>query len=259
MRIAALIEYDGSPFNGWQLQNNGRSIQGCVEAALSKVADETIRVTVAGRTDAGVHAAGQVIHFDTQVQRTSHAWVRGAVSNLPTEVALLWASEVDAEFHARFSATGRHYDYVILNRAIRPTYLARRVTHEYRPLDVARMQQAAQYLVGTHDFNAFRSVECQAKTSVREVRSLTVERHGDYVRLHAYANAFLHHMVRNIAGVLLAIGAGEREPDWAQTVLASRDRTQGGVTAPPDGLYLTAVEYPETFGIPRLSRGLGLW
>jgi tRNA pseudouridine38-40 synthase len=259
MRIAALIEYDGSPFNGWQLQNNGRSIQGCVEAALSKVADEPIRVTVAGRTDAGVHAAGQVIHFDTNVHRTNHAWVRGAVSNLPTEVALLWAGEVDAEFHARFSATGRHYDYVILNRAIRPTYLARRVTHEYRALDVARMQQAAQYLVGTHDFNAFRSVECQAKTSVRELRALTIERHGEFVRLRAYANAFLHHMVRNIAGVLLAIGAGEREPVWAGEVLESRDRTRGGVTAPPDGLYLTEVEYPRQFGIPRFSRPLGLW
>lgn len=259
MRIAALIEYDGSPFNGWQLQNNGRSIQGCVEAALSRVADEPIRVTVAGRTDAGVHAVGQVIHFDTNAQRAGHAWVRGAVSNLPTEVALLWAAEVDAEFHARFSATGRHYDYVILNRTIRPTYLARRVTHEYRPLDAARMHEAAQHLVGTHDFSAFRSIECQAKSPVRELRALSVERRDEFVRIHAYANAFLHHMVRNIAGVLLSIGAGEREPGWAKQVLESRDRTQGGVTAPPDGLYLAEVEYPPPFGIPRLSRSMGLW
>jgi tRNA pseudouridine38-40 synthase len=259
MRIAAILEYDGSPFAGWQLQGGKRTVQGCVEAAFSKVADEPIRVTVAGRTDAGVHACAQVIHFDTSARRTSYSWVRGAVSNLPPEIAVLWAGEVDAGFHARFAATGRHYHYMILNRPIRPTYLARRVTHEYRPLDVARMHAAARHLIGTHDFSSFRSVECQAKSPTRDLRALTVARQGDIVRIHAYANAFLHHMVRNLAGVLMDIGAGERDPDWAREVIEARDRTRGGVTAPPDGLYLAAVEYPEAFDVPRLSAGPGLW
>lgn len=259
MRIAAILEYDGSRFSGWQRQERLTTVQESVEQALSHVANEPIRVTVAGRTDAGVHAAAQVIHFNTTANRSSYSWVRGANSNLPTEVALLWAAEVDASFHARFSATGRHYRYVILNRAVRPTYLAGRVTHEYRPLDVARMQQAARYLVGEHDFTSFRSIECEAKSPVRELRALGIERNGEFVRIHAYANAFLHHMVRNLAGVLLTIGAGEREPEWARAVLEARDRTEGGVTAAPDGLYLAQVEYPAVFGIPPLSNPQSLW
>ena len=259
MRIAAILEYDGSRFSGWQRQGQERTIQGCVEAALSKVADQPIRVTVAGRTDAGVHACAQVIHFDTSARRDEFSWVRGANSNLPTDIALLWAAEVDAGFHARYSATGRRYHYVILNRPIRPTFLSGCVTWDYRLLDVAAMRQAAGHLVGSHDFSSFRSSECQAKTPVRELRSLDVIRHGELVHIRAYANAFLQHMVRNIAGVLLAIGAGEQEPDWAREVLEARDRARGGVTAPPDGLYLTAVEYPAEFGLPTLSRDIGLW
>ena len=259
MRIAAIIEYDGSRFSGWQLQVDQLTVQQCVEQALSKVADEPIRVIVAGRTDAGVHALGQVIHFDTNAVRSSHSWVRGANSHLPREVALLWAGEVDPSLHARFTATGRHYRYVILNRPIRPTYLAARVTHEHRPLDIERMRQAASHLIGTHDFTSLRSIQCEAPSPVRELRALTVERNGEFVYLHAYANAFLHHMVRNLAGVLIAIGASEREPDWARTVLAARDRRQGGVTAAPDGLYLSEVEYPPTFNIPRLSSTRFLW
>lgn len=255
MRIAAILEYDGSRFSGWQSQEQGRTIQAEVERALSKVADEPIRVTVAGRTDAGVHALAQVIHFDTNAERSSYSWVRGANSNLPPEIALRWAAEVDASFHARFAATGRHYRYLVLNRSVRPTYLAGRVTHEYRPLDAARMRQAAVLLVGTHDFTSFRSIECEAKSPLRELRALEVARDGEFVRIHAYANAFLHHMVRNLSGVLLAIGAGEREPGWAREVLEARDRTKGGVTAPPDGLYLSEVEYPASFGIARLSGG----
>lgn len=259
MRIAAILEYDGSRFSGWQRQERLTTVQEAVEQALSRVANEPIRVTVAGRTDAGVHAAGQVIHFDTTASRSSHSWVRGANSNLPTEVALLWASEVDASFHARFNATGRHYHYVVLNRPVRPTYLAARVTHEYHPLDESRMQQAARYLVGEHDFTSFRSIECEAKSPVRDLRALSVERRGELVRIHAYANAFLHHMVRNLAGVLLTIGAGEREPEWARDVLDARDRTKGGVTAAPDGLYLARVEYPAAFGIPQLSNPQAVW
>jgi tRNA pseudouridine38-40 synthase len=259
MRIAALLEYDGSNFSGWQRQENARSVQACVEEALSKVANEPVQVTVAGRTDAGVHALAQVIHFDTSAARGEYSWVRGAISNLPDDVALLWAGEVDGGFHARFSATGRRYHYVILNRPVRPTYLRGRVTWEYRLLDVEAMRAGAKHLIGTHDFSSFRSAECQAKSPVRELRSLEVERHGEFVHIRVYANAFLQHMVRNIAGVLTSIGAGEQKSGWAQAVLAARDRTQGGVTAPPDGLYLTDIEYPEQFKIPRLSRDIGLW
>lgn len=250
MRIAAVIEYDGSPFSGWQRQDNARSVQACVEAALSRVADAPVRTTVAGRTDAGVHALGQVVHFDTGAARPADAWVRGTNSNLPREIAVLWAGEVGSDFHARYSATGRRYRYVVLNRAVRPTYLAGRVTHAYRPLDVERMRAAAQYLIGEHDFTSFRSIECEAKSPVRELRVLEVERHGQYINIDVCANAFLHHMVRNLAGVLLEIGSGGRVPAWAREVLEARDRTKGGVTAPPDGLYLAGVDYPDAFGVP---------
>ena len=259
MRIAAIVEYDGSNFSGWQRQDHARSVQGAVEEALSKVADEPVQVTVAGRTDAGVHALAQVIHFDTSAARSEYSWVRGANSNLPADVALLWAAPVDDGFHARYSATGRHYHYVILNRPIRPTYLARRVTHEFRLLDVKPMQEAARHLVGEHDFTSFRAAECQAKSPVRELRALEVTRHGELVHVRAHANAFLQHMVRNLAGVLMTIGAGERAPGWAREVLEARDRAAGGVTAAPDGLYLREIEYPDSFMIPRLSRDVGLW
>lgn len=259
MRIAAILEYDGSRFSGWQRQEQARSVQAVVEEALSRVADEPIQVTVAGRTDAGVHAAGQAIHFDTSATRTEYSWVRGANSNLPSEVAVLWAGPVDDGFHARYSATGRHYHYIILNRPIRPTYLAGRVTHEYRLLDAAVMQEASQYLLGEHDFTSFRAAECQAKSPVRELRALDVVRHDEFVHIRAHANAFLQHMVRNIAGVLMTVGAGEREPSWVKEVLEARDRSAGGVTAAPDGLYLREIEYPETFKLPRLSRAVGLW
>ncbi len=250
MRIAAILEYDGAAFSGWQRQPHAPSVQAAVEAALSNVADEDIAVTVAGRTDAGVHATAQVIHFDTNVTRSSHGWLRGTNSNLPRGIAMLWAGEVADDFHARFGAIEREYRYVILNRPVRPTYLAGRVTHEYRALDVERMNAGAQHLIGTHDFNAYRAAECQAKSPVRELRRLAVERNGEIVTITATANAFLHHMVRNIAGVLMTIGAGEHEPEWAREILETRDRTQGGITAPPDGLYLTRVSYPERFGMP---------
>jgi tRNA pseudouridine38-40 synthase len=258
MRIAAIVEYDGSGFCGWQWQDDVPSVQQAVEQALSKVANEPVHVTVAGRTDAGVHALAQVFHFDTGVQRTDYAWVRGTNSYLPDSVALLWAGQVSDEFNARFSATGREYRYVILNRPVRPALRARRVTHEYRPLDVERMQYAAQSLVGVHDFSSYRAMQCQAKSPVRDLRALEVEREGEQVVIRAYANAFLHHMVRNLAGVLMDIGAGEREPDWAREVLHARDRTVGGMTAPPDGLYLTSIQYPAGFGIPAMRGALPL-
>ena len=259
MRVAAIVEYDGSGFCGWQLQDDVRTVQGAIERAIGVVANESIRVITAGRTDTGVHATGQVIHFDTSANRNPRSWVRGINSNLPQDVVVLWAQDVDDDFHARFRATGRHYQYVILNRPVPPAYLNGKVTWDYRPLDVERMQAAATLLTGTHDFSSFRTVHCQARDPVRELRTLTIQRKGETVLIHIYANAFLHHMVRNIAGVLMTIGAGEREPVWAQEVLAARDRTLGGMTAPADGLYLTSVEYPEHYNIKQLSPGPPLW
>ena len=206
MRIALGIEYDGSDFAGWQLQKGGvRTVQGAVEQALSRVADHPLRVICAGRTDAGVHATAQVVHFDTQVGRSMHSWVYGANANLPKTVSVQWARAVSDDFHARFSAIRRRYRYVILNRELRPAFLASRVAWEYRPLDEALMRQAAQDLEGVHDFSAYRAVACQAKSPVRSLFELTVKRDRDLVILDLEANAFLHHMVRNIAGVLRRI------------------------------------------------------
>lgn len=259
MRIAAIVEYDGSAFSGWQLQDGTRTVQGEVEAAISSVADEPVRITVAGRTDTGVHATGQVIHFDTSAERAPHSWLNGVNANLPNDVVLRWARPVAADFHARFSATGRRYHYVILNRPQRPSLLRGRVTWERRPLDAVRMQRAANDLIGQHDFSSFRTVHCQAKSAVRDLRELKVWRVENRVVLSVYANAFLHHMVRNIAGVLIYIGFGEHDTGWAKEVLELRDRTRGGITAPSDGLYLTDVEYPAGFQIPQLSPETGLW
>ena len=260
MRIALGIEYDGSDFAGWQSQEGGvRTVQGSVEQALTKVADRPVRVICAGRTDAGVHATAQVIHFETDAVRSPRAWVYGANANLPKSVSVQWAHGVDDEFHARFSAARRRYRYVILNREVRPTFLAWRVAWEYRPLDAARMQAAASHLIGEHDFSAYRAIACQAKSPVRNLHELTVSRDRDLIFLDLEANAFLHHMVRNIAGVLMDIGAGKQSPDWAREVLHTRDRTLGGVTAPPHGLYLTGVAYPERFGLPPLSRSRVVW
>lgn len=259
MRIVAILEYDGTAFCGWQWQDGVRTVQDVVEQALSTVADENIRAITAGRTDTGVHACAQVIHFDTSSIRDERSWLRGANSNLPADVAVRWVGQRDDEFHARFSATGRRYHYIILNRPMKPTYLAGKVTWDYRELDERRMQKAARHLVGKHDFNAYRSVHCQAKSPVKEIRELNVYRSGSFIHIEAYADAFLHHMVRNIAGVLMAIGAGEQDHYWAKEVLEARDRTLGGVTAPPDGLYLAAIEYPERFDIPYLSPQSGLW
>lgn len=253
MRIALGLEYDGSPFCGWQYQEGVETVQRCVEQALSKVADHPVRVSCAGRTDAGVHATGQVIHFESDAARTLRSWVLGVNANLPKAVCVLWATPVPDGFHARFSARRRRYRYVLFNRPVRPTFLARRVSWEYRPLDAGLMAEAAQFLVGEHDFSSFRALECQAKHPIRTLYRLEVSRDGQLVFLDAEANGFLHHMVRNIVGVLATIGAGERPASWAQEVLDRRNRTLGGVTAPAHGLYLTGVQYPPEFGLPEPS------
>ena len=260
MRIALGIEYDGSEFHGWQLQDDGvRTVQGAVERALGKVANEPVRVFCAGRTDTGVHGSGQVIHIDTTAQRDERAWVFGANANLPKDVAVLWAKPVPDSFHARFSAMRRAYRYVIFTRPVRPTFLAYRVTWSYCDLDVERMQLAAEYLLGEHDFSSYRAQGCQAKSPIRTIYRLDVSRHDDFIFIDIEANAFLHHMVRNIAGVLMSIGSGEAGTQWAQQVLEHRDRTQGGVTAPPYGLYLTTVHYPPEFGLPTLPPASSVW
>lgn len=253
MRIALGVEYDGSAFCGWQSQPGVRTVQAGVEQALSQVANHAVRVITAGRTDTGVHAAGQVIHFDTTAVRSMHSWVFGANSHLPKDIGMIWAQQVSDDFHARFSATARHYRYVIMNRPVRPAMLASHVSWCYRPLDVGQMTAAASYLVGEHDFSSYRALSCQAKNPVRTVRRLDLVRHGELVVIDIVANAFLQHMVRNIAGVLMMIGAGECEPDWARRVLQARDRTLGGVTAPAQGLTLLGVEYPQQFALPGLS------
>jgi tRNA pseudouridine38-40 synthase len=250
VRIALGIEYDGRAFHGWQSQDALRNVQDVVQAALSRVADRPVRVQCAGRTDAGVHARGQVAHFDTDAVRSPRSWVLGTNSHLADDVSLLWAAAVADDFHARFSAVRRSYRYLILNRGSRPALLHGRATWIHRPLDAEAMHRAGQALVGTHDFSSYRAVACQAKSPVRSLHSLDVLRRGDLVELHVTANAFLHHMVRNIAGVLIAVGKGDAGLVWPAEVLALRDRTLGGVTAPPDGLYFEAVDYPPQFGVP---------
>ena len=249
-RYAVGVEYDGSRFHGWQSQLGVTTVQDLLEGALSSVAAAPIRVITAGRTDTGVHASGQVAHFDTVAERTALNWVRGANTNLPEGLAVTWANEVDNRFHARFSALSRKYRYILFCRDVRPTYLAQRVSWTYESLDVQRMCAAAICLEGRHDFSAFRASGCQAKQPVREIHELTVNKKGPWIWIDVEADGFLQHMVRNIAGVLTAIGTGARSVNWAKEVLESRDRAMGGVTALPDGLYLSAVTYPRDFHIP---------
>lgn len=255
-RIALGVEYKGARYRGWQRQEAGvPSVQAALEKALSRVAAEPVGVICAGRTDAAVHASGQVVHFDTRVERPLKAWVMGANANLPGDVSVTWARLMPADFHARFKACARRYRYVIYNDPVRPAHLAEEVTWNHRPLDVARMREAARALVGTHDFTSFRAVQCQAKSPVKTVHHLEVIEHGRFIVLDIRANAFLHHMVRNFAGVLMTIGAGERPVEWAAQVLAACDRRAGGVTAHPYGLYLVRVEYPAEFELPERYLG----
>jgi len=250
LRIAVGLEYDGSAYAGWQTQAGVPTLQQVTERALGCVAAEPVSLTCAGRTDAGVHAYGQVAHFDTHAVRSIRGWVLGANSGLPPGVSVSWAMPVPAHFHARYCAEARTYRYLISNRLARPALLRARAAWIHRPLDHARMLEAGQALVGEHDFSAFRSAECQAKSPVRRMERVGVERLGDCVVIEATANAFLHHMMRNIAGLLIAIGRGDLPVGFAGAVLEGRDRTRNAATAPAAGLYLLGVRYPAAFALP---------
>lgn len=253
IRIALGIEYDGTAYNGWQRQNIGLGVQQKLEEALAQVADHTVEVICAGRTDTGVHASGQVIHFDSEVHRSNRGWLLGTNSNLPDDISAVWAKPVDDSFHARFSATGRNYCFRYLNRPQRSALNRHRAWGVFAPLDVEQMHKASQRLRGEHDFSAFRAASCGASTPVRNITEISVVRRGDWITLTVSANAFLQHMVRNIAGALAAVGQGERDADWIAELIESRDRKKGGVAAPPCGLTLISVDYPDAYEIPRCA------
>jgi tRNA pseudouridine38-40 synthase len=254
-RFAVGIEYDGRAYSGWQFQPGLHTVQDEIQRAFARVADSPVECVCAGRTDAGVHALAQVVHFDTDAVRSERGWRLGANTYLPPDVSVAWVREVAPQFHARYSATARSYRYLILNRDSRAALAAGRATWERRPLDAPRMHDASQALLGEHDFSAFRAIECQAKTPVRKVERLRVHRQAEWVTLEITANAFLHHMVRNVAGLLMSVGHGESPPERVAAVLASRDRRINAATAPPDGLYLAAVRYPAEFGLPPMTLG----
>jgi tRNA pseudouridine38-40 synthase len=245
------LEYDGRDFHGWQRQAGQISVQQVAEEALAQVADHSLRVVASGRTDAGVHATSQVISFATRAERAAEAWVRGVTSLTPATLTVLWARRVPAEFSARFSATARRYQYVILESAVRPALAAGLCTWSRVTLDDSTMHRAAQVLIGEHDFSSFRAASCQSRSAQRCVHTLSVQRFGALVVIDIVANAFLQHMVRNIAGALLKIGAGQERPAWLAEVLRARSRPVAGPTAPPDGLYLVEVRYAAEFDLPR--------
>jgi len=250
MRIALGIEYDGSRFLGWQTQPGGGTVQDALEAALAAIAAERVAVTCAGRTDRGVHALEQVVHFDTAAARPASAWVRGVNAVLPDSVAVLWSRGVPADFHARYSARARVYRYVLLNRAVRPALAARHVGWCHAPLDVQAMRAAAEQILGEHDFSAFRSAECQASTPVRTLQALDIEQRGERIDFVLRANAFLHHMVRNLVGTLIYVGRRKHPPGWVREVLESRNRARAAPTFAAEGLYLEAVEYEACWELP---------
>lgn len=253
MRLALAIEYDGSAYNGWQRQTTGLGVQERVERALTRVANHPVEVVCAGRTDTGVHASHQVIHFDTTSTRTSRGWLLGANSLLPEDVSVCWVAPVRDDFHARFSAVSRTYRYLILNRLVRPALFRQRAWWVYDKIDDEPMRVAAAYLLGEHDFSAFRAAGCQAATAVRELRALDVRRQGDWISVTVRANAFLQHMVRNVVGQLLEVGRGDCPPAHLLAVLESCDRRKAGISAPAQGLTLVHVEYPPEFELPERS------
>ncbi|MCB1984978.1 MAG: tRNA pseudouridine(38-40) synthase TruA [Burkholderiales bacterium] len=253
MRIVLILEYNGSDYCGWQSQPLGCSIQDKLEFALSQVANEKIHVVTAGRTDAGVHALYQVAHFDTSAKRPLTAWIRGVNAFLPKDIAVLWANKISGHFHARFSARARCYQYLLLNHPIRPGIHSQKVGWFHQPLDLKKMQDSSRILIGEHDFSAFRAAECQAKSPVRTLTRLDISCRGNIIIFDLCANAFLHHMVRNIVGCLLYIGKGKHSPDWIQTLLESCDRTSAPPTFSATGLYLTGIEYDPEWNLPQIN------
>jgi tRNA pseudouridine38-40 synthase len=253
MRIALGVEYDGSLFSGWQSQVSGCTIQDTLQAALSSIAGETIAIVAAGRTDSGVHALEQVVHYDTNAQRPLSAWVRGVNSLLPKSVAVLWAQAVPEEFHARFSAQARSYRYVLLNRPVRSAVHHGKIGWFHAPLEVELMQVAANYLIGEHDFTSFRAAECQAKSPIKTLSQLDIMRQGDLIIFDLTAGAFLHHMVRNIVGCLIYVGKGKHPQQWLQQVLQACNRSLAAPTFAPDGLYLRRISYEAKWGLPAES------
>ena len=250
MRIALGLEYDGSGFCGWQTQPDACAVQDALEQALSEVAGKRIETVCAGRTDTGVHALAQVVHFEAHTDRPLNAWVRGANALLPQSVAVIWSCVVNEAFHARFSATGRRYVYWLLSRPQRPGLLGGRVGWTHRPMDDTAMREAAACLLGEHDFSAFRASECQAKTPVKTMREVSIARRGDLIRIEFAADAFLQHMVRNIVGSLVYIGSGRQPVGWMRQLLDGRDRTRAAPTFSPAGLYLAGVEYDAAWALP---------
>lgn len=253
-RFALGVEYAGHHYHGWQVQPNTHSVQGYCEHALSRIADHPVAIVCAGRTDAGVHATGQVIHFDSSAERPLRAWRDGTNKHLPDDIRITFAHAVPDVFHARFSASTRRYEYWILNDVSHSALLSKRLTQIHYDLDVSAMQAAATYLEGLHDFSSFRAAGCQAHTAMRHVKSLQVHRQGTLIGISIEANAFLYHMVRNIVAVLIKIGRGQASPAWAQEILKAQDRTQAPATAPAHGLYLSDVFYPSTFKLPQARR-----
>ena len=251
MRIALGMEYEGSEFYGWQSQAAGRTVQDTLQQALSQIACEKISVIAAGRTDTGVHALEQVVHFDTNTSRPLSAWVRGSNALLPDSVAILWAHPVSDEFHARFSAQSRSYRYLLINRAVRSAVQHGKVGWFHAPLDVRGMQIAAQYVLGQHDFTSFRAAECQAKSPIKNITQFEIRQEGDVIIFDLTADAFLHHMVRNLIGSLVYIGKGSHPPEWMATVLQAHHRKEAAPTFAPDGLYLRKIKYDTKWGLPQ--------
>ncbi|MDP2688207.1 MAG: tRNA pseudouridine(38-40) synthase TruA [Aequorivita sp.] len=252
MRIALGVEYDGSAYNGWQSQPDVPNVQDTLAAALCQISGEPIAVHAAGRTDTGVHALEQVVHFDTSAARPLSAWVRGTNALLPKDIAVLWAQSVPESFHARFSAEARSYQYVLLNRPQRSGVHHGKVGWFHAPLDVAAMRQAAEYLLGEHDFSAFRAAQCQAKSPVKHLTRLDIRQQGDTLIIELTASAFLHHMVRNIVGCLVYVGKGKHPPQWLREVMEGCERSQAAPTFAPDGLYLQRIHYAPHWGLPQL-------
>jgi len=251
MRYALGVEYDGADFKGWQnLGEGGPSVQASLEKALGSVADAPVQVVCAGRTDAGVHGQCQVVHFDSDADRDPRGWTLGTTARLPRSIAVRWCVPVADDFHARFSARARRYVYRLVNRQVRPALYRQSLSWERRPLDEVLMHQAGQALIGEHDFNAFRSIQCQARHARRDLQSLQVRRDGEVIEVAVQANAFLHHMIRNIVGSLIMVGSGERPPGWMAELLAGRDRTLAGPTAPPQGLVFLGPLYPDNWHLP---------